>query len=158
MRIPAAIAASCLLAAGLFAGCSTGVGPAVRADLSGIDPAAAELIGRLIARIAADPDSAEARANLGMAYEVNGLNQAARDSFAQAVALSPGTARWHYYEGLVLSKLGDIEAAVAALERVVERDDRYAPAYLYLGQFQLDMGRVDEAMVSFRRDSCSRMV
>jgi len=127
------------------------VGPPVQARLDLADGAVADLIRKLIAEAEERPNDAAHRAALGMAYEVNGLPQAAAQSYEQAIALELTTPRWHYYLALVRSRLGDVDGALEAVDRTLELDGGYLPALLHRGQWSLDLGRVDDASETYRR-------
>ena len=118
-------------------------------------PLAVVTVGALIAvamiLARAEPESAERRLELGMAYEVNALAQAARESYEQATTLDPSSARALYFLAVSSGKQGEMDAALEALDRVLDLEDTYVPAHLYRGQWSLEVGRIDEAAASFRR-------
>src|SRR5690606_6282477 len=75
-----------------------------------------------------------------------------------ATLLAIGSA---HLEGEIAAELGDTDAAVAALEQAVERQDRlpymepppwYFPTRQALGAVLLAAGRIDEAEVTYRED------
>lgn len=156
-----------LLALALVAGCSSPpddeppgpaavvedseIGPPVEADLSTADAAVAELLRSLVQQARQSPDDAQARASLGMGYEVNGLPQAAVESYRQAVAMQPDQPRWSYYLATARAKLGDLDGALEAMNRVVEQADVYVPAHLHRGAWLMDLGREDEAQTAYER-------
>jgi tetratricopeptide (TPR) repeat protein len=130
-----------------LAACNPGpaVPPPVETSLEATDAPIVEQLTGLLAAARKDPHSAEARAALGMGYEMSGRLRAAHESYAQAAGLDPGEPRWSYYEAVTRSQLGDLEGALAILDRVLAIDDTYAGAYLFRGQWLLDLGRVEEA-------------
>ncbi len=123
----------------------TSVPPPVETSLEDTDAEVVEQLTRLLAAARSDPRSADARAALGMAYHVIGRTRAAHESYAQAAALAPDVARWSYFEAVTRSELGDLEGALEVLDRVQALDDAYVPAYLFRGQWLLDLGRTAEA-------------
>jgi len=140
----------CLLLAALgcsLAACNPGgaVPPPVETSFADADTQVVEQLTDLLAAARKEPSSARARAVLGMAYEMSGRLQAAHESYAQAAVLDPSEPRWSYFEALTRSELGDLESALATLDRVLAIDDTYALAHLYRGQWLLDLGRVEEA-------------
>jgi len=146
----------CLLAAGLGLGlpaCDRGasVAPPIEANLQHTDSRVVEQLTGLLERARAEPDSARARAELGMGYEMSGRLRAAHQSYAQAASLDPDEPRWSYFEALTLSELGDVEEALTVLDRMLALDDSYAAAHLFRGQWLLDLGRVDEAGSAYTR-------
>lgn len=147
---------ACLLLAALGWGlvaCNPGasVPPPVETLLANTDARVVEQLTGLLAEARKNPDSARARAVLGMAYEMSGRLQAAHESYAQAAVLDPGEPRWSYFEALTRSELGDLEGALATLDRMLALDDTYAAAYLFRGQWLLDLGRVEEAGTAYTR-------
>ena len=136
-----------------LAGCSSGpaVPPPVEASLEGTDAIVAEQLTGLLAEARKDPSSARARATLGMAYEMSGRLRAAHESYTQAAVLDPNEPRWIYYEAVTRSELGDLEGALAILDRLRPIDDTYTGAYLHRGQWLLDLGRVEEAGRAYTR-------
>jgi tetratricopeptide (TPR) repeat protein len=117
----------------------------------GVDEQVAELIADVLEAARANPENAERRAELGMAYEVNGMVEAATECYEQARRLDPAEPRFSYYLAIGRTSLGDPEGALVELERAIELAPDYAPAYLYRGTWLLDLGRTDEAADAFRR-------
>jgi len=145
----------CTLVLLLSVACSSApdfaVGEPYAASLTGASREVRELIEGLIASAAMHPPSAADRAALGMAYEVNGFREAALKCYQQAAALDPDEPRFSYYLAQSRASGGDLEAALAALDRVHALAADYAPAYLYRGQWSLDLGRISPAFEAFRK-------
>ncbi len=146
----------CLLLAALgysLAACNpaASVPPPVETSFEGTETRVVEQLTGLLAAARKDPRSARARAVLGMAYEMSGRLRAAHESYAQAAVLDPSEPRWSYFEAITRSKLGDLEGALATLDRMLAIDDTYAAAYLFRGQWLLDLGRVEEAGKAYTR-------
>jgi len=123
----------------------------VEAGTSTPDPELAAFLTDLLATARAEPGSATARGNLGMAYEINGFTDAALASYAQAEALAPATFTWPYYTAVLRARRGDLEAALAAVDRALAIDAAYAPAWLWRGNWLLDVGRHQDAEAAFAR-------
>ena len=70
------------------------VAPPVEVPLDGTAPDVYGLLTGLRADAITEPGSGIRRAQLGMAYEVNGFPDAAFTSYQQAEMLDPGDARW----------------------------------------------------------------
>ena len=129
----------------------TDVGPPVAVPPGSADRHVDEQIARLLEEARREPGAATPRANLGMAYEVAGMWQAALQSYEQAAALDPDEPRWSYFSAIARVELGDLEGGIQALDEVRRLNDTYVPAYLHRGNWLFDLGRVDEAFESFRR-------
>ena len=117
------------------------------------EQAVVDQLARLLAEARATPESAEARAALGMAYEISGRLQAARGSYGQAASLEPAEPRWSHLEAVAQAELGDLEGALVVLDRAIAGNGSYAPSHLFRGQWLLDLGRVEEAGEAFSRAS-----
>ena len=91
------------------------VGPPPRVVLENTDPEVAELLAGLLDQAEAEPASAERRAALGMAYDVNGLPGAAAKAYRQALDLDPAEPRWVYYLAQVLVDRNPASLKVCAL-------------------------------------------
>ena len=133
--------------------CTPGPGtndpPQVSVEVS--DPELAAFLAAVLEAARTDPEDAEARGRLGMAYEMNDLEDAALLAYAQAEGLDPTDFRWPYFQALVVSRQGNPEAALVHLERALSVDAEYAPAWLWQGSFLLDLGRDAEAAIAFQR-------
>ncbi len=144
-----------LLLCGLpLAGCGgagSGVEPPHEVALEGIDPEISARIGEALAAARSAPDDAGRRTDLGMAYEVGGLPNAAARCYRAATLLDPAEPRHHYYLALVRGNAGDLDGALAEVDIVIALDGRYLPAQLYRGSWLLDAGRVEEARATFQR-------
>lgn len=116
-----------------------------------VDPLIAEQVMRTRAEVLADPRSAERRGRLAMVYHANGLVHLAAPCYRQAIALDSSNARWCYRLALATADLGEIEAAISAMEEAIERQGDYAPAHWRRGDWLLRLGRAEEAESSFRR-------
>jgi tetratricopeptide (TPR) repeat protein len=136
-----------------LAGCRSGepVPPPVATSLEGTDTLVAEQLTELLRAAQDDPRSAQARAALGMAYDVSGRVEGAHASYAQAALLDPEEPRWSYFEAVTLAQLGDLEGALSLMDRVQALDNTYVGAHLFGGMWLLDLGRVDEAGEAYSR-------
>jgi tetratricopeptide (TPR) repeat protein len=144
------VALGCNLAA-----CNPGasVPPPVETSLADTETAIVEQLTGLLAAAREEPRSAQARATLGMAYEMSGRLGAAHESYAQAAGLDPSEPRWSYFEAVTQSALGDLEGALVTLDRVLAIDDAYVGTQLFRGQWLLDLGRVEQAGEAYTRAS-----
>ena len=97
------------------------------------------------------PESALMRGRLGMAYDVNGLRDAALATYQQAESLDPDDFRWPYFSAQLIAESGDYKQALAVLERALAIDADYASAWAWRGTWLLKVGLPDDAMVAFER-------
>jgi len=116
-----------------------------------MDPDVASLLRELREAVADDRRSADAWGRLAMALEANGFVGASRDSYKVAAQLAPNEPRWSYRLALVSSRLGDTDAALAALTRTNELAPQYAPAWCRRGLWLLDRGDDVGAEAAFQR-------
>ena len=141
-RVGAAVAA-----AAFASGCSTCPAPPV----AGAEVAEAELrafLRGMVAAVRSTPCSAPLRGQLAMAYDANGFVNAAAATYAQAAALGDDP-RWPYHLAIARAARGDLEAALTAVDAALALDDDYAPAWLWRGQWLLDLDRAAMAARAF---------
>jgi tetratricopeptide (TPR) repeat protein len=112
---------------------------------SRLDEAQRELLGALDVM----PESGKALALLGLAYFRAGKFAEALPVYRRLVGLMPGDASHHLNLGLVLLKLGDADAAAAALEKSRDVDPSQGRAVSYLGLAYARGGRFPEAYQAF---------
>lgn len=145
------LACATCLAMGCTGDSSTGTGNPAVIDLEHADPELGEVLRSRLVAVYADPASGDARGRLGMAYHVNGFDEAALTTYEQAESLQPVNAAWPYYQALLLGKRGDLSTALQRLDRAMAIDPGYAPAYLRRGRWLLDMGKFEEAAIAYQR-------
>ena len=115
--------------------------------LSEQDPSAAlELLSDLLT---AEPNVAEAHRLRGRLARAAGDHQAAAESFARAVELSPGAPSGYVDLGLALAAGARVEIAEACLLAALELDQSQLPARLSLGRLYLDSRRFALARVRY---------
>ncbi|MHC4107827.1 MAG: tetratricopeptide repeat protein [Planctomycetota bacterium] len=129
----------------------TSMEPPMLAEYPGREPLAEDLIRQTVAEVQAAPRDARRWAKLGTVYHTNRLPAFAEPCLEQAVKLDPRVARSWYYLALSRATLGDVIAAVDALDRTISLEPSYTPAYYQRGFWLLDQGRMDEAEASFRQ-------
>jgi tetratricopeptide (TPR) repeat protein len=136
---------------GLLAACGP-QGPApVEVDLSGTNADATALIRDLRRAAAEAPGDPDKRGALGFALEANGFPRAAIRTYLQSEVLAPHDPRWSYLVAVLSAQLGELETALAAVDRSLVTDAGYLPAHLYRGAWLLDLGRIDEAKEVYER-------
>ena len=89
--------------------------------------------------VAADPDYAPARANLGKVLLAGGDNAGAREQFAAALRLQPDSAPANYNLGYLHVLAGEFNDAEGLFRRAVELDDSHARAHLNLGLVRMQL-------------------
>lgn len=143
-----ALALICLLASGCTD--QDDILPVVEGLDSG-EPELAEFLADQLDSVRARPRSGLVRGSLGMAYDANDFADAAAATYDQARTLAPKDFRWPYYRALLLARSGDNEEALQSLDRALDIDVNYAPAWLWRGTWLLDVGRDTDAETAFRR-------
>lgn len=127
------------------------VGPPLAAGLDSEEPELAEFLVSRVEAARLDLTSGLARGRLGMAYDANGFDDAAAETYAHAELLDPADFRWPYLRALLLADSGQQDAAIAALDSALAIDAGYAPAWLWRGTWMLESDRNAEAERSFRK-------
>lgn len=89
--------------------------PPTIADTSSMDPGLVRLLADLQAEIAANPTSAAARAELGLAYEGNTIWSLAEQCYDQSLQLDGEGTQWLFRRGICRFASGDLDDAVADL-------------------------------------------
>ena len=126
------------VAAGLPSPPSEGVSAPVRDAIVAADRAARPA-----------PSAATAGA-LGIAYHAAQRPTEALAAYAVAVRLGRRDPRWTYLSALLHEERGD-DAAVAALQQVVEAAPAHGLAWFRLGELAFKRGRLDEAAAAYAR-------
>jgi Flp pilus assembly protein TadD len=104
------------------------------------------------AAVAADPDDAIARFNLGVAAKELGRPELAEQNLMRAAEIEPAYASEALrYTGQMRALSGDLETGLDLLRRAVERDPENAQAHHDLGYTHELRGELDEAARSYRR-------
>ena len=123
----------------------------VVAGIDSPDEDLAQFLNGMIQDARSLPTSGLMRGRLAMAYENNLFMDEALITYAQAAALDPEDFRWPYFSALLKGRHGLYQAALDDLERAMEIDADYAPAWLWRGTWLLDLDRPLEAMTAFER-------
>ena len=100
----------------------------------------------------ANPDDAERRGRLAMAYDVNGFEQRAIVVYGQAAVLEPDEFNWPYFRALLQARVdADYHGALDSLDAAIAIDDGYVPAWLSRGEWLRVLGRLEEARAAYQR-------
>jgi cytochrome c-type biogenesis protein CcmH/NrfG len=125
--------------------------PPALADLGPLAPEIADIVRQARASVAENPNDAVRWGRFGMVCEANGLAGAARDAYANAAARQPTEAKWAFRLAVVESRLGHAADAVRDVQRAIEVNPGYAPAYWRLGLWLLDDNQTEGAERAFSR-------
>ena len=98
-----------------------------------------------------EPESALFRGRLGMTYNANRFSQEALAAYANANILDPSDPQWYHLRAHQLADLGDLEAALADVEKAIEADPTYVSSQLSRGTWLLDLDRPEQALDVFER-------
>src|SRR5687768_12252845 len=104
----------------LCCACERGPRPADPATFGELDPAVTALLNELTAAVNADRSDAARWGRLAMSLEANGLLVQAAENYEVAVRLDGDEPRWRYQLALLKARRGEIEAALADADRVVQ--------------------------------------
>lgn len=89
--------------------------------------------------------------NLAMGYEMNGFPAHALGCYRTAEQLQPESADWSYYQALLYAARGDVFLAIQSISRSLEIDSEYAPGWLWLGHWYLEIDDAESALNAFKR-------
>lgn len=109
-----------------------------------------DAVARYRAAVAANPKSAEARAELGTLLVSARRAKDAVEELRTAVRLAPAAAPAWYTLGFALRETGQAEEAVAAYRRYITFQPKDPDPHYGLGRALATLGRDDEALVAFR--------
>ncbi|MEO1174775.1 MAG: CDC27 family protein, partial [Myxococcota bacterium] len=98
-----------------------------------------------------DPEDAQARYILGLAYFKNNQYEKSAESFVKVVELTPMDDDAHYALGLVLRKLKKPDDAVTAFEEALKHNDDAPEIVFDIGLTRLQQKKFDAAADAFRR-------
>ena len=101
--------------------------------------------------IRAQPASAEAHFNLGLAQLQQGNLLEAEAAFNDAIRLATGMRGPHLFLGIAHYRNNEYPAAITALRRETQIDPKNATAFMWLGVAQLAAGDADAAAVALDR-------
>jgi len=73
------------------------------------------------------------------------------DSLRSLLAQDPGNSRFRYMLAMETLNSGDLEAAAAVFDEILDRDPDYTAAYFHGGQTLEKLGRVEAAKAMYRR-------
>ena len=115
-------------------------------DTKSIDQA----IQRCLAALKADPNFADAKAALALAYALNGNQQQAERYLAQVKGSAVFLPLYWLGKFWILSRHYDIDLALRALDESIEKNPGFLLARGYLGESQIALGRYQEAIDTFK--------
>src|SRR5688572_9493798 len=147
--IRASIQAALIIGALFCFGCERGPAPTDPRTFGELDPAVATLLDELTASVNADRSEAARWGRLAMGLEANGLLVQAATNYEVAVRLDDNEPRWRYQLALLKARRGDVDAALADLDRVIELAPGYAPARWKQGLWWLDRDDTAKAKAAF---------
>ena len=122
----------------------------IAAGIDSPDKDVAEYLQAMLQSAQAMTKSGLVRGRLGMAYDVNGLRDAALATYSQAEVLDPNDFRWPYFSAQLIAETGEHDQALETLARALAIDADYAPAWLWRGTWLLEVDLLDEAMIAFQ--------
>lgn len=88
---------------------------------------------------------------MGELYFLYQLWEPAEACFRNARRLAPRDFRWPYFLGVIFSRQGDLESAIAELEAAEELRPQSVPARIRLGRLYFEVGNLQRAEEEFRQ-------
>ena len=139
-----------LISLHLLYGCDqrSSIGAPPKVELSSNDEVLEKFIAEQYREALANPESGLHRGRLAMAYDANGFRETAALTYDQAHKLSPNVFLWPYLQAHLYKELGDIENALDSVNKSLNIQADYAPAYISRGVWLLDAGNYEEALLS----------
>lgn len=119
------------------------------ANLGTLDPQVRQHLAQIVRRIGEAPRDPEPRADLGLAFAVNGLWSEARVSFLDSLRLGPARPLPLVYAAVALGELGDDTGAIRELRDATRQFPDFAPGWHRLGRALLAAGDPDGARAAF---------
>src|SRR6185295_5819325 len=120
------------------------------------NPGQAEEYARAVLKFA--PGQQHALQFLADTKRVHGDLAGARTMLESMAAELPGLASIHYELGLLLAEMGETEAAVHSLSRVVELEPKHPHAWRTLGDALVQTGDADRAAEAYARQFASSIL
>ncbi len=114
-----------------------------------LDPQVRAHLAKLADSIAQAPRDAERRADMGLAFAVNGLWPEARQCFTNAQQLGNSGPLPAMYAAVANQEMGDYEGAIRELREVVRLHPDFAPAWHRLGHAFIASGQPAAAVETF---------
>jgi tetratricopeptide (TPR) repeat protein len=120
------------------------------AGIGSLDPQVRQHLAGLATQAAAAPRDPERRAELGLAFAVNGLWAEARQSFLHAMELGDRSPLPALYAAVARQETGDLPGAVDELRALVAREPKFMPGWHRLGTLLLQTGDAAAAAEAFQ--------
>ena len=98
----------------------------------------------------AEENTLTALAGLSRLYHANGYYNEAIQCYGGLLQLEPGNAVWPHRLAAIYATFGQLELALPILERTVDLQPDYTPAWIRLGNAHLKLGQVEAARRSFQ--------
>jgi tetratricopeptide (TPR) repeat protein len=98
-----------------------------------------------------DAELAEVFGGTGQLFMLYDFVDSAEQCFLNAVALAPNEFRWLYYLGVVQEGQGELEQAIATLERALQIRPEDLPSLIRTAQIELDNIRLEQAETRFQQ-------
>ncbi|MCG6871437.1 MAG: tetratricopeptide repeat protein [Gammaproteobacteria bacterium] len=93
---------------------------------------------------------------LGMVYQAFRFQPQAGACYRNAIAADPAEARWHYYLGVHLEEVGELDAALASYAAALKRKPDYVVGHIRYGEVALEAQHLDAAQRAFEQALAGR--
>ncbi len=126
-----------------------GVGLEHTPDFRDLDPVLTAEVFDLFQRVADRPEDASLYVELGNLYQRHDFAAAARAAYQRALALEERY-ETHYLLARVEFTEGRIDRSIQHLQRTIELNPEYTPAYYHLAEQLMQSGQLDEAEQAYQ--------
>ncbi len=119
--------------------------------LDSLEPSVRAQITEALALVNSEPANAEAVGRLGMLFHAYQVHAQAQTCYREAVRLSPGDTRWHFYLGSILALNGAYGDAIKHFEEALASKADEPAILCALAEAKLALGEFDAALSYFSR-------
>ena len=115
------------------------------------DDAVEKLLSNLTDQVVAEPENADLRGTLGLAYDANGYSASAAQCYKEAHRLAPEQPEWPYLLAILSAHESDLQAASTWMSKSLELDPQYQAGFLWQGRWHLELNQINEARTTFEK-------
>lgn len=101
--------------------------------------------------VSSNADDSDTWGRVCMAFDANGLDEAAERCYTVSTERFPNDTRWHYLLAVRLHKNGDLANALTAIQTAIKLNPDQPAALMRLGNWQIESGQFKQANSAFAR-------
>jgi tetratricopeptide (TPR) repeat protein len=124
-------------------------------DLSTIDGEVVKLIRKATAAVKQKPNDLDRWLLLGKVYEANSLHDVANETYRFVLERNPAHAEAWFRDAVCHERLGDLDAAIASMEKSIEHRPEFAAARWRQSMWLTDVGQIEKAAT--RADEATKL-